>query len=74
MKEAGIIKDSNSSFAFLVILVKKKDGSQRLCVDYKQLNKITLKDKFPILLVEELLNELSVTYWFSKLDLRISYH
>jgi hypothetical protein len=70
MLESRIIQHSNNPFASLVVLVKKIDGSWRLCVDYKALNQLTIKDKFPKPLVYELLEELVCATVFLKVDLR----
>lgn len=69
-----IIEPSESPYASPVILVQKKNGDYRMCVDYRQLNRLTKKDRYPLPLIQDQLDRLSTDKWFTKLDLAVGYH
>ncbi|XP_073046190.1 uncharacterized protein [Primulina eburnea] len=68
------IRSNASPWGAPVLFVKKKDGSMRMCIDYRELNKITIKNKYPLPRIYDLFDQLKVASVFSKLDLRSSYH
>ncbi len=69
-----VIRENSSPFASPIVVVKKKDGKLRLCVDYQQLNQKTRRDAFPLPHIEETLDALSGAQWFSTVDLVSGYN
>ncbi|KAL0544901.1 hypothetical protein IC582_020031 [Cucumis melo] len=72
--DKGFIRSRVSPWGAPVLLVKKKDGSMRLCIYYRELNKVTVKNKYPLLRINDLFNQLQGDTMFSKIDLRSGYH
>ncbi|KAL4279813.1 hypothetical protein GQ457_03G018340 [Hibiscus cannabinus] len=70
----GFIRPSTSPWGAPVLFVKKKDGSMRICIDYRQLNRVTIKNKYPFPRIEDLFHELRDAFMFSKIDLMSSYY
>jgi hypothetical protein len=72
--DKGYIRPSSSRWGAPVIFVEKKDGTQRMCVDYRALNEVTIKNKYPLPRIEDLFDQLKGAKVFSKIDLRLGYH
>nr|GFC01043.1 putative reverse transcriptase domain-containing protein [Tanacetum cinerariifolium] len=73
-EERGFIRSSVSPWGAPVLFVQKKDGSMRLCIDYHELNKITIRNRYPLPRIDDLFDQLQGAMHFSKIDLRSGYH
>ncbi|KAL8094138.1 hypothetical protein AgCh_035848 [Apium graveolens] len=72
--EKGVIRPSVSPWGAPILFIKKKDGSMRLCIDYRELHKLTIKNKYPIPRIDDLFDQLKEAKYFSKIDLKSGYH
>ena len=72
--DQGFIRPSTSPWGAAVLFMKKKDGSLRLCIDYRQLNKVTIKNKYSLPRIDDFFDQLQGAQCFSKIDLRSGYH
>ncbi|GJX89165.1 retrotransposon protein, putative, ty3-gypsy subclass [Tanacetum coccineum] len=74
LSDKGFIRPSSSPWGAPVLFVKKKDGSFRMCIDYRELNKLTVKNRYPLLRIDDLFDQLQGSSVYSKIDLRSGYH
>ncbi|GKF64684.1 putative reverse transcriptase domain-containing protein, partial [Tanacetum coccineum] len=74
MLEKGFIRPSSSPWGAPVLFVKKKDGSFRMCIDYRELNKLTVKNHYPLSRIDDLFDQMQGSSVYSKIDLRLGYH
>ncbi|GJT01164.1 putative reverse transcriptase domain-containing protein [Tanacetum coccineum] len=74
LQDKGFIRPSSSPWRAPILFVKKKDGSFRMCIDYRELNKLTVKNRYPLLRIDDLFDQLQGSQFFSKIDLRSGYH
>jgi len=72
--DKGFIRPSSSPWGAPVLFIRKKDGSLRMCIDYRQLNKVTIKNKYPLSKIDDMFDQLQGAECFSKIDLRSGYH
>ncbi|WMV33026.1 hypothetical protein MTR67_026411 [Solanum verrucosum] len=72
--DKGFIRPSISPWGAPVLFVRKKDGTMRMCIDYRQLNKVTINNKYPLPRIDDLFDQLQGAKCFSKIDLRFGYH
>ena len=72
--DKGFIRPSVSPWGAPILFVKKKDGTLRTCIDYRQINKVTVKNKYPLPRIEDLFDQLKGAGVFSKIDLRSGYY
>ena len=72
--DISIVRPSVSPWGAPVLFVKKKDGSLRLCIDYRRLNRVTINNKYPLPRIDDLFDQLKGAQYFSKIDLRSGYH
>ncbi|GKE89138.1 putative reverse transcriptase domain-containing protein, partial [Tanacetum coccineum] len=74
LQEKGFIRPSHSPWGAPVLFVKKKDGALRMCIDYRELNKLTIKNRYPLPRIDDMFDQLQGACYFSKIDLRSGYH
>ena len=74
LQAKGLIAEAVTPFGAPVLLVKKQDGTMRMCVDFRKLNQVTVKDSYPLPVIEDVFNTLAKARWFTKLDLASGYH
>ncbi|GKF50535.1 putative reverse transcriptase domain-containing protein [Tanacetum coccineum] len=74
LSDKGFIRPSSSTWGAPVLFVKKKDGSFRMCIDYRELNKLTVKNRYPLPRIDDLFDQLQGSSIYSKIDLRSGYH
>nr|GEW17712.1 putative reverse transcriptase domain-containing protein [Tanacetum cinerariifolium] len=74
LSDKGFIRPSSSPWGALVLFFKKNDGSLRMCIDYRELNKLTVKNRYPLLRIDDLFDQLQGSSIYSKIDLRSGYH
>jgi hypothetical protein len=74
LQQKGYIRPNSSPWGAPIIFVTKKDGSMRMCIDYRSLNEVTIKNKYPLPRIDDLFDQLQGAKYFSKIDLRSGYH